>query len=93
MIAETGVGEIDLLKIDAEKSELAILKGIEENDWPKIRQIVVEVHSTETLNILLPMLERKGFEIKVERESALASSEICNCFAVRAGVLAEPAEN
>ena len=30
--------EIDLLKIDAEKSELDIINGIEDDDWPKIDQ-------------------------------------------------------
>ena len=40
----TGIDRIDLLKIDAEKSELDIIAGIEDDDWPKIDQIVIEIH-------------------------------------------------
>jgi len=32
---ENAIDKIDLLKIDAEKSELDIIKGIEDRDWPK----------------------------------------------------------
>ncbi len=44
LIRENGIERVSLLKIDAEKSELDILKGIDEADWPKIDQIVIEVH-------------------------------------------------
>ncbi len=44
MIVELGVDQIDLLKIDVEKSELDVLKGIDDVHWPLIRQVVVEVH-------------------------------------------------
>jgi len=44
MIREHQIDKIDLLKIDAEKSELDILKGIDDRDWPKIAQLVIEIH-------------------------------------------------
>jgi hypothetical protein len=44
MMAETAVSHIQLLKIDVQKSEHDVLLGIEEADWPKIEQIVIEVH-------------------------------------------------
>lgn len=47
VIAEQRVERIDLLKIDVEKSELDVLSGINDNDWHKIRQLVVEVHDEE----------------------------------------------
>ena len=46
IIDEEDIGPIDLLKIDVEKSELHVLRGIRAEHWPKIRQIVVEVHDT-----------------------------------------------
>lgn len=37
-------GDVALLKVDVERSELAVLSGVEARDWPRIRQVVVEVH-------------------------------------------------
>lgn len=36
--------EVDLLKVDAEGSEVDVLRGVSEADWPRIRQVAVEVH-------------------------------------------------
>jgi FkbM family methyltransferase len=36
--------EVDLLKIDAEGSEVDVLRGVNEADWPRIWQVAVEVH-------------------------------------------------
>ena len=44
IIRENGIETIDLLKVDAEKSELDIIRGIADEDWPKIQQIVLEIH-------------------------------------------------
>ena len=48
IIRENQIDKIDLLKIDAEKSELDIINGIEDRDWPKINQIVLEIHDPHT---------------------------------------------
>jgi FkbM family methyltransferase len=84
IICEAKINQIDLLKIDAEKSELAILKGIQENDWPKIKQMVLEVHAVAEMEVVIPLLKQKGFEIEVEQEGQFANSGIYNCFAIRA---------
>ena len=83
IIHETQVKQIDLLKIDAEKSELAILRGIQESDWPIIKQLALEVHSMMELEVVIPMLESKGFEIKIEQESQFKNADVFNCFARR----------
>ena len=41
------IERIDFLKIDAEKSELNVLKGIENSDWGKIQQVFAEVHNRD----------------------------------------------
>jgi natural product biosynthesis luciferase-like monooxygenase protein/FkbM family methyltransferase len=66
VIAETGVERIDLLKIDAESSEVDVLRGLSAADWPKIRQVVAEVHSPELLAGMLSMLEPRGFEVATD---------------------------
>jgi FkbM family methyltransferase len=58
---------VDLLKIDAEQSEQDILAGLAEEDWPVIRQVVVEVHGgEEATGDLVGLLRRRGFRTGVE---------------------------
>jgi natural product biosynthesis luciferase-like monooxygenase protein/amino acid adenylation domain-containing protein/FkbM family methyltransferase len=66
VMREHGVERIDLLKVDVEKSEFDVLSGIEPEDWPKIRQIVMEVDTPELLDKILTLLNSKGYEISVD---------------------------
>jgi FkbH-like protein/FkbM family methyltransferase len=85
VIEEHNIKQIDLLKIDAEKSELAVLKGIEDNDWSIIKQIVLEVHDQEgsVLEEVKCLLKEKGFELAVEEEILLQDSGLYNIYATR----------
>ena len=47
VLAEEGVTRVDLLKINVEKAERDVLAGIVEADWPKIRQITMQVHEID----------------------------------------------
>lgn len=38
------VDHVDMLKIDVEGGELHVLKGLQDDSWKKIRQVVAEVH-------------------------------------------------
>jgi FkbH-like protein/FkbM family methyltransferase len=89
IIRRNALTRVDLLKVDAEKSELEILRGIEENHWPLIGQVVVEVHdsSRKTLEAVKEILERRGFRCAVEEEKLLAGSGLYNVYATRARVL------
>ena len=84
IIREAGLARIDLLKVDAERSEIAILRGIEDGDWAKIRQMVLEVHDQAELEVAVNMLKARGFQVAVEQESQFADSGVFNCFAIRA---------
>ncbi len=66
IIAEQKLDRIDLLKIDVEKSELPILKGITESDFAKIRRIVIEVHAPEEREPITSLLEARGFRVQVK---------------------------
>jgi FkbM family methyltransferase len=66
VIREQGVERIDLLKVDAEKSEGYILAGLRDEDWPKIRQVVLEVHDDVLLAEVSGVLRRHGFEVAVD---------------------------
>jgi amino acid adenylation domain-containing protein/non-ribosomal peptide synthase protein (TIGR01720 family)/FkbM family methyltransferase len=84
VIREQGVERIDLLKINVEKSELDVLSGIEDADWQKIRQIVVEVHDIDhRLERISRMLESQGYALIVEQEEWLKDTGLHNIFAFR----------
>lgn len=68
VIAKYDIEHIDLLKIDVEKSELDVLRGIQENDWHKIKQIVAEVHTVDLLDQIVKVLAQHNFDIVVEME-------------------------
>ena len=79
------VVRIDLLKVDAEKGELEILRGIETRDWPKIQQVVVEVHDLDNrLDLITALLKHHGLtEIEVEESSTLKNWKIYTVYAMR----------
>lgn len=83
VIAQEGIERIDLLKVNVEKSELDVLRGIGSADWPRIRQLVVEVDLRENLAPIVDLLERQGFELLVEQDPLLRNTELCYVYAVR----------
>lgn len=83
VIAAEGIDRIDLLKINVEKSELDVLLGISPADWPKVRQLVVEVDRQESLNPITQLLEQAGFEVLVEQDPLLRKTELCYVYAIR----------
>ncbi|SDH01692.1 methyltransferase, FkbM family [Paraburkholderia phenazinium] len=86
LIREYGIERIDLLKIDAEKCEEAILAGIEPDDWSRIRQIAVELDERdESVGARVrDLLARKGFTVSLAGEPMLCDSGRCNIYGRRA---------
>ncbi|HEU5375092.1 MAG TPA: FkbM family methyltransferase, partial [Ktedonobacteraceae bacterium] len=66
MIQKETITKIDLLKIDVERAELDVLNGIQQKDWRKLKQIVLETHTLPLKNIIVELLERQGYDIFVE---------------------------
>lgn len=84
VIRDEGVERIDLLKIDVQKSEEDVLAGIEPADWPKIRQVVVEVHDVAgRVERLREVLEERGFTVVADQDVHYESSPIWNLYAAR----------
>ena len=67
-IHERRIERIDFLKIDVEKAELDVLRGIEDDDWRRIRQAVIEVHDFEDrVGTITALLRRHGLtEVTVD---------------------------
>ncbi len=90
VLRERAVSRIDLLKIDVEKAELDVLEGIEPEDWPKIQQIIVEVHDLDgRLRHITKLLGRHGFHVTVEQSVDLRETALFNLYAMRAQVSPE----
>ena len=87
IIKENKIEKIDLLKIDAEKSELEIIKGIDEPDWYKIKQIVIEIHDKNgnIFEEIKSILTQRGFYFEVEEEKLLKQSGLYNIYAKKIG--------
>jgi FkbH-like protein/FkbM family methyltransferase len=85
IIRENGLKRIHLLKIDAEKSEMEILRGIDEDHWPMIDQLVMEVHdrTRSAVRSIEDQLTRRGFHCAVVEEKLLQDSGLFNIYATR----------
>jgi amino acid adenylation domain-containing protein/FkbM family methyltransferase len=92
VIRENRLTAIDLLKIDVEKCEWQVLQGIDDGDWPKVRQLVMEVHDIDgRLSGIEELLRSRGYRLVVERESTLENTALYNLYAV-SGDLQKPAD-
>lgn len=86
VIKENRVNKIDLLKINVEKSEMDVLAGIEDEDWPRIRQLVIEVHDVEgRLGVITRLLAERGYRVKVEQGMIQENTRFYDVYAVLAG--------
>jgi len=86
VVREHGLPRIDLLKIDVEKGEMDVLAGIEDEDWKKIRQLIVEVHDLECGRVAATeaLLKQHGFaHVVIEQEPILRGTDIFNLYARR----------
>jgi 31-O-methyltransferase len=84
IIKEQKLERIDLLKVDVERAEHEVLAGLNEADWPKVKQVVIEVHDIGgRLESMQSDLKRRGFKVNVERDPMFAGTEIWNVYATR----------
>ncbi|UAA37211.1 amino acid adenylation domain-containing protein [Paraneptunicella aestuarii] len=75
IIAEQRVERIDLLKLDVQKSEVQVLAGIDDSDWSKIKQIIIEVHDIgDRIDSIKALLESRGYRWTVDRDDQLQGS-------------------
>ncbi len=83
IIEKENIQRIDYLKINVEKAELDVLKGIRDEHWPRIRQIVLEVDVKENLNVITSLLEEKGYDLIVDQDTLLEGTSLCYIYAIR----------
>ena len=84
VLREQSIEAVDLLKIDVEKAELDVLAGIEEADWPRFRQMVIELHlDRDEREQAAGTLIRQGFEVTIEQDPTMAGTRIQMLYAIR----------
>jgi FkbM family methyltransferase len=77
VLRELELDQVDLLKIDVEGAELDVLEGIGEEDWPLIRQIVIEVHDRGRRgSAVAGELRRRGFRLTSEQEPLMRGTDV-----------------
>jgi hypothetical protein len=91
VIDELGVPTIDLLKIDVQRAELDVLRGLDDRHWPLIQQIAMEVHdapgtATEgRVDDVADLLDSHSFQVTAEQDGSLAGTDRFTVYAVRPG--------
>lgn len=89
LIDEHKLKVVDILKVDVEGAEAAVLRGIRSEHWPRIRQLMIEAETFAEAKALQGTLEDKGFKctfVASRLEAFPASgSEISMIYAVRPG--------
>ncbi len=83
ILRERAIARVDLLKIDAEKSEREVFAGIAEDDWPKILQVTAEVHRDDWVAEITALLAARGFTVASEQDSTMRDTEIHHLYARR----------
>jgi amino acid adenylation domain-containing protein/FkbM family methyltransferase len=86
---EEKVEHIDLLKIDVQRAEVDVLRGIDEEHWAMIDQVVMELHddpgteSAGRVGEITDLLEGLGFSVITEQDELLRETDRYNLFAAR----------
>ena len=76
--------QVDLLKVDVERAEAAVLAGVDAGDWPRIRQVALEAHAGPGLERCLALLRGPGGFPEVVVEPAGTNMEEAGLFNVYA---------
>ena len=84
VLREQCLEHVDLLKIDVERAELDVLRGIELRDWPSIGQVVIEVHDEDRgCAVIDSELRSHGFQVTVEQAPEMRGTAIRMLYATR----------
>ncbi|MGH3932481.1 MAG: FkbM family methyltransferase, partial [Pseudonocardiaceae bacterium] len=83
MVRRLGIDTIDLLKIDVEGGEVDVLAGIDEEHWPLIGQLAIEVHDEHSLGHITDVLHGHGYRVAVDQQPELVSAGLHMVYATR----------
>ena len=73
VIAQENIQSIGLLKLDAERADWEILKGVKAQDWDRIRQVAMEVHVQSDVALISRFLSDRGFSHVAGKQLKMAT--------------------
>jgi FkbM family methyltransferase len=77
LLADYSTGEVSLLKVDVERAEMDVFRGIADSDWQAIRNVVVEVHDIDgRLAEVVALLGQRGFDVDHFQPKILAGATV-----------------
>jgi 31-O-methyltransferase len=83
-LREERLTQVDLLKVDVERAELDVLGGIDEGDWPKIKQVAIEAHDDDgRCAAIAGTLEELGYRVTTDQDSAMRGTFVRMLYATR----------
>ncbi|MEN3357971.1 MAG: hypothetical protein V7637_1953 [Mycobacteriales bacterium] len=93
LLAEHQIDRVHLLKINVERSELAVLAGVDPVDWRRVRQVALELEDVDgALGRATELLRRHGFHVGVEEDWSVGRDQsIHYVYARAAGTRPRPA--
>lgn len=81
---EESLPDVDLLKIDVERAELDVIEGIGEANWPRIKQVVAEVHDEDgRCEAIANTLAKRGFAITTDQDPTMRGTPVRMLYARR----------
>jgi hypothetical protein len=84
ILREQSLDQVDLLKIDVEKAELDVFRGLDEPDWSRIKQVVVEVHDEDDRCArIATLLGDHGFAVTSDQDDTMRGTAIHLLYGIR----------
>jgi len=87
LIERHSLKRVDLLKVDVERAELAVLRGVHPTLWPRIQQVTMEAHdwpSGRLVEILALLRGPAAFRrVTAEQSVSLKGTTLWNIWATR----------
>jgi amino acid adenylation domain-containing protein/FkbM family methyltransferase len=85
LVDQKRLSRIDLLKVNTEGSELAVLRSLRSHHWRLVRRVCAEVESqSQTIPVIEALLVSAGFEVQKARDWNLPdTADISYVYAVR----------
>lgn len=75
---------VGVLKIDVERAEWDVLRGIADTDWQRIRSVVAEVHDRAgRLAQICTLLTAHGLQPRTRQDPSLSGTELYEVYACR----------
>lgn len=86
VVSRLRLPRVDLLKVDVEGAELDVVAGLDEDTWPTVGRVVVELIDRGTaLPDMVALLRAHGMATRVVRNPSAGTAGLCFVHAAREG--------